>query len=239
MQHIGTHLRRSGFAIVAAPKVAQLCEAALDPFVALQNFRYPLSHGAPAPSVDLHYRNAFNSVYQFAASSLHAACGADFPLPPSSSAPYSMDGLQTEPFAHMTNGNLPFSASFFSLFNYNHGFLNIHVDRGLVTAVYAKRSGGFVGDQVRLWCRPHCTNRWLDVDAAVDDLDCDGAVVLFVGEQLEAASGGAFRAITHGCLLDPTAERIDTRLNRHPGARESGNRASAALVLCKAEEDTI
>ena len=38
-----------------------------------------------------------------------------------------------------------------------------------------------------------------------------------------------------GCRLDPAGERIDTRLPAHPGAYETGNRLSAALVLCANE----
>ena len=154
-----------------------------------------------------------------------------------------------------TSSELPYKSSFASAFNYDRGFLNTHEDRGLLTCVFgyspppaAASDGSAADDRVRLWCQPHddpdndncepphsnAERKWLDLDAATARFDGAGgseSVVLFVGAQLEEWTEGRFRAIPHACRVDPTEERLDTRLPTHPGAPETGNRKSFALVL--------
>jgi len=77
-----------------------------------------------------------------------------------------------------------------------------------------------------LWCKSTDTGCWEDAGAA-------GGTVLLVGQQLEAATGGVFRACSHACRVDPTGERLDTTLPSHPGAPRRGNRQSMALVICQ------
>ena len=237
-------LRRSGFAIIPAPAVRETCEDALTAFAPLRQFRYPpipncsvksMPNLTISPNLTKAYRQAFNELYVLAARSLHCVLDTHPTWPREQMAPFP-NSLNCEPFACEASSSLPYSASFGSLFNYDHGFLNAHVDRGLLTAVVGRPPSSGIDsssdDAVRLWCRAHDDGAWLDVGEKAGPSE----VVLFVGEQLEAASGGEFKAIHHCCRLDPTGGHIDTRLEAHPGAKAEGNRLSMALVLCEHDE---
>jgi hypothetical protein len=189
-------LRCSGFAVVPAPRVARAGRAALRRFETLGRFRYPSACGDRDKELDDLYRTAFNELYTLAARSLHAC--HEFPPVPPDSTPFA-EPSQVEPFACARSRKLPYTSSFASLFNYDHGFLNAHVDRGLITAVYGWTPSA-EADALRLWCRPHDSSTWLDVGALAAR---DDAVALLVGEELEAASHGTFDAIMHCVRVDP------------------------------------
>lgn len=154
-----------------------------------------------------------------------------------------------------------FDATFFNLFNYNHGSLNAHVDRGLLTIVY-----GFCPDVVdpdpalssssssspvqtsRLWVRSNAststaddddTDGWVDVQRVCDE----NHVLLFAGEQLVACTTSAspsaklnLRAIDHCVRVDPRGEYLShSHHNRDPAAAPTGNRLSAAMIFAQHE----
>lgn len=229
---VAAELRSAGYAIIRSRRAASACDAALLNFARLRQFRYPpvSNQVIREDRVDHDYRNAFNELYTLAAMSLHRAWSSS---PQATGLPFDGNDLSTqqEPFS-ASQHSTPYQASFASLFNYDHGFLNVHRDRGLLTAVYGY--GGTHDGTVRLWCRPRDTGEWVDIGAQA--ARTDACIILFVGEQLEMASGGVYQAIEHACRLDPSGERIDTRLRAHPGARPTGNRHSVALVLCEHEQ---
>ena len=307
-------LRVHGLALVRPHDQAlRSCEAAVRAWTACGQFRFPPlradDDGAAHRAVRPAYRDAFNALARTAAVVAHhaadqlrlesAAAGpaaaARLPLalppPPSSWRPFAPDA--DVPFTAVGDDGVDpcYRSSFFNIFNFDRGFLNSHLDRGLITVVYgrgdddaaaadgggdhatterhlsAQRSPPPPPPSVRLWCRDHlrpeeeeaanadtADERWLCVDEATaeggaaaaaedDSRSRDGAaaagisplVAVFVGEQLEAMSGGALRAVEHCVRIDPRAPRLDTTLPAHPGARPTGNRKSIALVLCGEE----
>lgn len=248
-------LSTAGFCIVRAPRTAACCRSAVKRWAGEQAFRFPL-HPQPASQssnfdgiTEKLYRLAFNSLYALSVRCLHELGASNSQLKPLQ-AHQDMQSQSTPvlpfkdphspapalPFEY--NSSLPYAASFASIFNFNHGFLNAHRDRGLLTAVYGqlmsrKNPSGRVSDRVvRLWGQTPGSTEWRMLDPVPDD-----SVILFAGEQLARLSNGAIPAMLHACRVDPTAERISMlHHGAHPGAREEGNRQSCALVLAMDEE---
>eukprot|EP00966_Prymnesium_polylepis_P294665 6804586-Prymnesium_polylepis.1 len=120
-------LRASGFAVVRAPHAAAIGRKAVDAWAdSGGGFRFPC--GEAYPECEHLYRVAFDELYAVASQCMHSIaayeggrlqqlCGA--PTNPSGEA---FDGIR--------RGDWPFPASFASIFNYDHGFLNPHQDRG-------------------------------------------------------------------------------------------------------------
>lgn len=118
-----------------------------------------------------------------------------------------------------------YTHSFFNIFNYNHGTLNAHRDRCLVTAVYGSSSRS--KDATHLWAQTY-DQRWIDLDETVDRKH----VVLFTGEDLQDMSDGYYSATLHACRVDPTGPFLAHSFeHRDPDASPTGNRQSLALVL--------
>eukprot|EP00578_Thalassiosira_sp_NH16_P019216 CAMPEP_0181098032 /NCGR_PEP_ID=MMETSP1071-20121207/11897_1 /TAXON_ID=35127 /ORGANISM="Thalassiosira sp., Strain NH16" /LENGTH=306 /DNA_ID=CAMNT_0023180575 /DNA_START=763 /DNA_END=1686 /DNA_ORIENTATION=- len=160
---------------------------------------------------------------------------------------------ENEPF----RAGQPFSQSFFNLFNYDHGSLNSHVDRSLLTVIYSATDAqkGIAssspsspddpptpseGNPLRsaLWVKDR-RGTWRDADRAVRP---DQAIVM-VGEDLEraghdgtgcgiASALGLFAA-EHAVRVDPTGARIErSHFRRDPGCDDGVvNRTSAAIIL--------
>ncbi|KAJ1459964.1 hypothetical protein M885DRAFT_585552 [Pelagophyceae sp. CCMP2097] len=159
-----------------------------------------------------------------ATSGAHSDCGPD-----GSGLDGSSDGETYDYAIDVSAGPLTlektFADSFFNAFNFDHGFLNAHVDRGLLTAIYGRSDAGDESPRVRLWLRP-AGQDWNAVNHRDDDF-----ITLLVGAQLEALSQGHFKAVDHAVTVDPFAPRLDSTLPRHPDALPYGNRKSMALVL--------
>mmetsp|Transcript_72045 Transcript_72045/g.211068 ORF Transcript_72045/g.211068 Transcript_72045/m.211068 type:complete len:192 (-) Transcript_72045:35-610(-) len=171
----------------------------------------------------------------------YAAPPGAAPLPP----PCGAEGVE-RPFEG-EGGPWPYDASFFNVFNYDHGCLNTHRDRGVLTAVYGaglplrptpvrpqeeqphsatSGSSGEASDEAapsRLWLRrpdadgPH----WL--------APAPGQLLLWAGECAELPE---VEAIEHCVRVDPSGPYIEhSHSTRDPMAPPTGNRRSVALVL--------
>jgi len=125
----------------------------------------------------------------------------------------------------------PFAHTFFNIFNYDHGMLNEHKDRGLVTAIYIAPNTSGSQSVSQLWVG-RGNNDWVAMDALVDG----GQFVVFVGEELEEMGkevGLDFLAVEHSVRVVPQGEYVShSHERRDPDAQPAGNRKSAALVLC-------
>lgn len=126
-----------------------------------------------------------------------------------------------------------FDESFFNLFNYDHGSLNAHVDRGLITVVY-----GFTGEddgqqpKSQLWLRDVATDRWREAEAVCGE----DSALLFAGEKLEQMTGGTVKAVEHAVRVVPDGEFLaHSHFTRDPAARTTGNRLSAAMIFSFAD----
>ena len=142
------------------------------------------------------------------------------------------------PFQSLSR-DTPFDQSFFNVFNYNHGTLNPHVDRGLITLVYGyneNRSGAS-----QLWLLDLETNMWVEAEEVCEAHDAgngDDCVLLFAGEQLERLTGGRVRAVEHCVRVDPEGEFLNrSHFTRDPEAAPIGNRLSAAMIFSFNEEE--
>ncbi|KAL7545442.1 hypothetical protein ACHAWF_008796 [Thalassiosira exigua] len=137
----------------------------------------------------------------------------------------------------------PFSQSFFNLFNYDHGSLNAHVDRSLLTVIYSyapKAEAAQIGTlepppegalRSALWVKDP-RGKWRNADLSCDR---DHALVL-VGEDLEGvgiASALGVVAAEHAVRVDPTGPRIErSHFQRDPACAGKGpSRRSAAMIL--------
>lgn len=138
-----------------------------------------------------------------------------------------------------------FDQSFFNVFNYDHGTLNAHVDRGLLTVVTGYTKNSQHETSSRLWIRDLHTRRWIDAEAecarhsanTIGD-NCDYAL-LFGGEQLERLTGGRVSAIEHCVRVDPDGVFLNrSHHTRDPAAQSAtGNRLSAAMIFSFREEE--
>lgn len=154
---------------------------------------------------------------------------------------------ENEPF--QTAAGQPFSQSFFNLFNYDHGSLNSHVDRSLLTVIYSTTAQDDLSRASSLNNPPRLENAsrrsalwvkdnqgmWHDADRIVTP---DQAIVM-VGEDLETAAGGSIAstlglyAAEHSVRVDPLGLRIErSHFRRDPSCAEGvRNRLSAAMIL--------
>ena len=148
-------MQRHGYAVVHAPAAARHCAAAVAAWATCRSFRFP-SVSEPSTStaarasgahIDTLYRRAFNELYL-----LTAECASSvwpgLPAPAAATRPFAEDAVGTRPFADARARSSPYAGSFCSVFNFDHGFLNDHRDRGLITAIYG-RAAGTSGGQVR------------------------------------------------------------------------------------------
>lgn len=148
------------------------------------------------------------------------------------------------PFTEGFQATNPYRASFFNMFNYDHGSLNRHFDRGLLTINYGVPSPTSLSDTVpprsQLWLRSYSTTddnssndqeQWISADQLLID-DPKHEALLLVGEQLEQASNGVLRAGEHSVRVDPNGERLAySHQRRDPAATLGYNRLSTAMIF--------
>ena len=135
------------------------------------------------------------------------------------------------PNAPFSSVKAPFAHTFFNIFNYDHGMLNEHKDRGVVTAIYIEPGRLDTEAVSQLW-----VGRGDDDWVAMDSLVKHGQLVIFVGEELEAMAqevGLDLLAVNHCVRVEPRGDYVSySHSRRDPDTLPEGNRRSAALVLC-------
>jgi len=225
-QELGEALRHDGFVRVEAePAELAIFDRALEDFADARAFRFPPpaheSNREPGamPAAFSHCFSALYAVAVAAAFALSGARGRSLPPPPCSS---SGSGLPFEG----EGGPWPYSASFFNIFNYNHGCLNTHRDRGVLTVVYGARNTSTVAGSApatRLWLQARGPSgpRWVSPD--------EGQLLLWAGDGLKLPG---VEAVEHCVRVDPRGPYIEhSHARRDPAAPLQGNRRSVALVL--------
>lgn len=129
----------------------------------------------------------------------------------------------------------PLAGTFFNLFHYDHGCLNAHRDRYLVTVVCAQPAktakAGETLEHSALWVRSPSSGVWQNVDL----LFTQPTWIIFVGEECTricADAGLNIEASEHCIRLDPQGEYIPhSHQQPDPDSMPSGNRRSIAMVL--------
>ena len=132
-----------------------------------------------------------------------------------------------EPFA---SADEPFASSFFNIFDYDHGLLNAHKDRYLVTTIFADSNPETAHQRSVLWVKDR-SQTWRNVDAGLQPNE----VVFMIGEELEAILhevGGDYYAADHCIRVDPDGEYLErAHFRRDPASLVTGNRLSTAFIL--------
>ena len=156
-----------------------------------------------------------------------------------------MDSLFSEsknepfPLGHL------YHSTFFNLFNYDHGSLNEHQDRGLLTVIYVEPAPRLNEENPpsELWIKgPDET--WRSGDQVIRTLGQtrpnQAFVILLIGEDGEAyfnqtkakQSLDYLFAAAHCVRANPQGDFIEWSHHRcDPDSRPFGNRKSAALIL--------
>lgn len=249
-------LARHGYAVVQPRREATATlHKALVAWEKCGTFRYPLVEPICSPTERVlsfggEARSCFNALFGICRDCMNqldrdwvAAEGTPLGVP--------LDDLPSDD-VHLPGYALPFQGvpvtsfheTFFNCFNYNHGSLNSHVDRGLLTVVYGFGGGDADNDapHARLWLRDTATEQWIDGGACVrqasGSVQTCGGVLLLAGERLEMLTAGKVKAIEHCARVDPRGDTIEfSHSTRDPAARETGNRLSAAMIFSCAEVD--
>lgn len=187
----------------------------------------------------LEFGQCFNVLYAVAVAAARQILGGSAATAPPQ-PPWQLGG---RPFEGSC-GPWPYSSSFFNIFNYDHGCLNAHRDRGLLTVVYGvvgadlptslqeelpdahDAPGGNVSGAAgpsRLWLRvPRPLGaRWVAAEP--------GQLLLWAGDGLRLAG---VEPVEHSVRAAPEGPYIvDSHHRRDPAAARHGNRRSVALVL--------
>lgn len=211
-------------------------EEAVGEFGQARAFRYP----PPPPDPDAYPTSAldvpaaptrmappfgrcFNTLYGILVAAAHSLLGTEHVAVPT--PPCVGDALPFEG----PGGPWPYGASFFNIFNYDHGCLNTHRDRGVLTAVYGVGGEPDVhaarpqSAASRLWLRAKGPEgaRWVAPESR--------QLLLWAGDGLEVSG---VEPVEHCVRVDPEGPYIERSHSRSdPAAPPSGNRRSVALVL--------
>ena len=240
LEKFSSSLSKEGFGIVQVDQNNEttLLRQSLMHCQDMGAFRFP-PIGKPAEYEEVH-KTCFRILFKITRQCLkalltyHPEFRSQYPLFESLAASFS-DKYQL--FGHDGKGNYPFqndqtafAPSFFNIFHYDHGLLNIHKDRCLVTAIFVNQNENARGPKSALWVKGRHGN-WINTDALVQEDE----VVILLGEEFQALAASAglpFLAAEHCIRVDPFGSDIERAHHRpDPATPETGNRMSAALVL--------
>jgi hypothetical protein len=230
-------LTERGFACLCLDdqELLSALEDGLEAAQALDVFRFPPNDDSPT-IYDRITRDTFRALFTVSTMCFKALCVdhkvSDYiahalkALPVSTHSLFSGDTMAHEPFS----GDHVFSQSFFNLFNYDHGLLNPHFDRSLVTVI--KTLGGQNDDhpQTALWVKSSA-GHWSNADRVVRHDE----VVIMIGQDCETLSFMAdlgLYAAEHAVRVNPAGEYIaHSHFRRDPSTPSKFNRTSAAFIL--------
>jgi len=246
IEELTAKLARYGFATVEVERAERVRGLAEGMAVAreLDGFRFP-----PINVTEISYspseRRAFKALYEVAIdclSALNREAGGEAEsdsLRREARADLLFASSSDEPFP----ADHPFHPTFFNLFNYNHGALNEHLDRGTLTVIHVLPPQPELRAS-ELWVEG-ADGRWRSVDEVALRASAGGACVatLLLGEEgeerLAAEMEAPLFAAKHCVRVDPEGAYIER--SHHcpdPSTTSSGNRLSAALILRRAVGDS-
>ena len=213
-------------------------EKGLDEASHLEGFRFPPIDTEHPPPYNQARREAFTALFDVATTCLSALLTPRAPralyqaldeIKAPQLKPFIDDErtAESDPFAE----GHPFQPSFFNLFNYDHGALNAHLDRSLLTVIKVRPR--LISERSSLWIA-NGSGRWTNGDRAVSE-GAKRAVILMVGEEgarLPFAVDAGLYPAEHCVRLNPTGAYIERSHHRHdPEAHPTENRLSAAFIL--------
>lgn len=224
------------------PRAVSTLKRAVNEFDPEQTFRFPAADGESEYSEN--HKECFEVLYEAALTCTQAIWKSSAKL--AEHFPHVSDAVakwergdfklfggndKDSPFK---TSKEPFAHSFFNIFNYDHGMLNEHKDRGLLTAIYIAPNSQPQDAVSQLWVETSAGN-WVAMDPLVKGAE----LVVFVGEELEemgSTVGMEFVAVEHSVRVSPGGQYVEySHSRRDPDAQSTGNRKSAALVLCSSD----
>ena len=238
-----------GFALVTVRdrERAQALREALAASAMLEGFRFP-----PINTDEVHYREvhrgAFRALFATAIDCLRALApqlASDAPTSSSALATRHPELFKRSPHEPFTLDHA-FHPTFFNLFNYDHGALNEHRDRGLITLIHlipaavSSAAASDAGEASALWVEDRA-HMWSSADEAVRVADgalCDPTEHIMVlllgedGEEVLSADHPELFAAEHSVRVAPVGDYIErSHHQRDPTSRTHNNRLSAAMIL--------
>ncbi|MEE2960169.1 MAG: hypothetical protein VYA34_05445 [Myxococcota bacterium] len=240
LEKFSTSLRNNGFAIVQIDQnnETKLLRQSLTHCQDMGEFRFP-PIGEPAEYEKLHkacFRVLFKITRQCLKALLtnHDEFRSDHPLLETLAESFSdryrlfgHDGKDNYPFS---NDQTAFAPSFFNIFHYDHGLLNTHKDRCLVTAIFVNQDANATSPRSALWVKG-LSGDWVNTDALVQEDE----VLILLGEEFQTLANSAgvpLWAAEHCIRVDPFGLDIERAHHRpDPATPKTGNRMSAALIL--------
>ena len=213
-------------------------EEGLDEASRLDSFRFPPINTEHPPQYNQARREAFTALFDVATTCLRALLTSRDPLALSRALdeirapqrnPFMDDerSAESDPFAE----DHPFHPSFFNLFNYDHGALNSHLDRSLLTIIKVRPR--VISGRSSLWIA-NKSGQWTNGDRAVSE-GAKRAVIVMIGEdgaRLPFAADAGLYPAEHCVRLYPEGTYIERSHHRHdPEAHPTENRLSAAFIL--------
>jgi hypothetical protein len=213
-------------------------ERGLDEASQLEGFRFPPINTEHPPPYNQARREAFTALFDVATICLRALLTPRAPrvlnraldeINAPQFKPFMADerSAESDPFA---KGH-PFHPSFFNLFNYDHGALNSHLDRSLLTIIKVRPR--VISERSSLWVANR-SGRWTNGDRVVSE-GGKRAVIVMIGEdgaRLPFAADAGLYPAEHCVRLNPEGMYIERSHHRHdPEAHPTENRLSAAFIL--------
>ena len=227
-------LVQRGFAIIEVDdqKRAAALKAGIDEAGTLSGFRFPPINVENITYEEVH-RKAFEALFFTAISCLSILTQKDEGNLAQIEKLFSQSDHEPFPFDHN------YHPTFFNLFNYNHGALNNHKDRGLVTVIHIDPPERAPEQASSIWIKG-LDNQWRSGDRVISEakgLSGDKSYILMlVGEEGETLFAeqkvGKLYAAEHSVHVHPEGEYIEySHHQRDPQSRATQNRLSAALIL--------
>ena len=226
-------LSQRGFALLSIQRLThiQALDRSLEVASELAGFRFPPINVDTVTYDDAH-RDAFRALYAIATGCLGALAQSD-DLP----APLIDQLFCTSPHEPLASDH-PYAGTFFNLFNYDHGALNPHLDRGLVTIIHLRPAKNREGSSV-LWVRGS-DNTWCNADDCIRQCMMNGEADVRYALILIGEDGAAFLKenlpslypAEHSVRVQPSGPWIDHSHHRpDPETLPKDNRLSAAMIL--------
>ena len=254
-----------GFTLLNLPKEdTLLLESVIEEGRKMKTFRFPPVDGQT--SYNQIQKEGFKTLFKWSTYILHSLLNTLEPCTSHPRTQHLLDRLErtaskadsplfaprgegVHPFRDESD---PFGTTFFNVFHYDHGLLNHHQDRGLITVIYVAPPSQPISDsKTALWVRrspEHAlgATEWINADQYAGQ----GRLIVMLGEDFERFYQEALThfkkhknsvdfdcsplwAAEHTTCVDPEGGYIShAHFRPDPKTSPTGNRVSTAMILC-------
>lgn len=231
-----------GFALIEVDELKHIeaLNTGIEEAQKLGSFRFPPINVERIEYSEVH-RTVFKALFSIALECLSLLTEQDEHISTQVNALFSESEHEPFPLHH------DFHPTFFNLFNYDHGALNTHQDRGLITIIHIQPPNTDLAHKSALWIEG-ADQKWRSGDAVIHAKQSEKVhakyVLMLVGEEGERLFNtcgleGVYAA-DHSVRVHPEGEFIEySHHQRDPDSQAELNRLSAALILQKTIPDSI